>query len=188
MVLLHENFMHYEGEAEHTCLVFETLGKSLFDFIKNNRYLGFGLHQIQNIARQSLEGVMFMHEKMGLTHTDLKPENILLKLDTRKKITDQSLWPVQVRNKKEIYDGEKCDSDDSDYGEFSEEIGRDQIDGCTGGNVGDSERHSGIESNIVTTSEELRRRRNRFREKVWMKPIDDTVKIIDFGGATYQNE
>jgi serine/threonine protein kinase len=31
-----------------------------------------------------------MHEKMGLTHTDLKPENILLKLDTKKKITDQS--------------------------------------------------------------------------------------------------
>ena len=60
-----------------------------------------------------------MHEKMGLTHTDLKPENILLKLDTKKKITDQSQWPVQVRNKKDIYDGEKCDSDESDYDDFS---------------------------------------------------------------------
>ena len=94
-----------------------------------------------------------MHEKMGLTHTDFKPENILLKLDTKKKITDQSQWPVQVRNKKDIYDGEKCDSDGSDYDDFSEDIdepnsdviGRDQIDGCTGGNVGDSERNSGIE-------------------------------------------
>lgn len=98
---------------------------------------------------------------------------------------------MQVRNKKDIYDGEKCDSDESDDGDFSDDskiIGRDQIDGCTGGNIGDSDRHSGIESNLVTSPEEMRRRRNRFKEKVWMRPLDDTVKIIDFGGATYQNE
>lgn len=70
--------------SEHTCMVFETLGKSLYEFIKGNRYYGFALHQIQSIARQSLEGIDFMHSKMGLTHTDLKPENILLKLDSKK--------------------------------------------------------------------------------------------------------
>jgi serine/threonine protein kinase len=70
--------------------VFETLGKSLYEFIKGNKYFGFGIHQIQSIARQALQGVMFMHERMGLTHTDLKPENILLKLDTKKQILDQS--------------------------------------------------------------------------------------------------
>jgi serine/threonine protein kinase len=59
-----------------------------------------------------------MHERMGLTHTDLKPENILLKLDTKKRVTDHALWPVQVQRKKDIYDGEKVDeeseSDDFD--------------------------------------------------------------------------
>ena len=46
LVLLNENFIHFAGDSEHTCLVFETLGKSLFEFIKNNRYQGFGLNQI----------------------------------------------------------------------------------------------------------------------------------------------
>jgi serine/threonine protein kinase len=79
--------------------VFEPLGKSLFEFIKGNKYYGFGLKQIQSIARQILEGVRFMHEEVGLTHTDLKPENILLKMDTKKPVTDQERWPIQVRRK-----------------------------------------------------------------------------------------
>lgn len=43
LVLLHEHFMHYEDRNEHTCLVFEPLGKSLFEFIKGNKYYGFQL-------------------------------------------------------------------------------------------------------------------------------------------------
>ena len=26
------------------------------------------------------------------------------------------------------------------------------------------------------------------KRRVWMRPLDDTIKIIDFGGATYDNE
>ena len=77
-------------------MVFETLGKSLYEFIKGNRYYGFALYQIQSIARQSLEGIDFMHTKMGLTHTDLKPENILLKLDSKKQVHDMSIHPIHV--------------------------------------------------------------------------------------------
>jgi len=58
-----------------------------------------------------------MHEKMGLTHTDLKPENILLKLDSRKQISDSLQWPIQVRRKKDIYDGEKVDESESEEGD-----------------------------------------------------------------------
>jgi hypothetical protein len=36
----------YNQESEHTCMVFETLGKSLYEFIKGNRYYGFALYQI----------------------------------------------------------------------------------------------------------------------------------------------
>tara|TARA_B110000285_G_C15093942_1_gene600772 strand:+ start:597 stop:962 length:366 start_codon:yes stop_codon:yes gene_type:complete len=43
LVLLHENFTHWESQDEHTCMVFETLGKSLYEFIKGNKYYGFGL-------------------------------------------------------------------------------------------------------------------------------------------------
>jgi len=46
LVLLNESFLHKEGEAEHMCLVFETLGKSLYEFIKGNKYYGFSLKTI----------------------------------------------------------------------------------------------------------------------------------------------
>jgi dual-specificity kinase len=46
IVHLKEYFMHTEKEGEHMCLVFETLGKSLYDFIKMNGYRGYALSQI----------------------------------------------------------------------------------------------------------------------------------------------
>ena len=47
-------------------------------------------------------------------------------------------------------------------------------DGCTGGEL--------------PSAEEMRKRQRRFKEKVWLKPLDETIKIIDFGGATYDDE
>ena len=35
-----EYFFHKDKEGEHMCLVFETLGKSLYDYIKANNYKG----------------------------------------------------------------------------------------------------------------------------------------------------
>ena len=40
IVHLKEYFTHKDNEGEHMCLVFETLGKSLYDFIKANKYKG----------------------------------------------------------------------------------------------------------------------------------------------------
>ena len=70
------------------CLVFEPLGKSLYDFIKDNSYKGFEISQVREIARQSLQAIEFLHS-LHLTHTDLKPENILLKSDCKETITDE---------------------------------------------------------------------------------------------------
>ncbi|CAG9324619.1 unnamed protein product [Blepharisma stoltei] len=72
------------------CLVFEKLGRSLFDIIKLNEYKGFRMWQVQEIAEQLFKAIDFMHT-LGLTHTDLKPENILLvndelRFDEEKKI------------------------------------------------------------------------------------------------------
>lgn len=33
------------------CLVFEPLGKSLYDFIKDNKYKGFDINDVREIAR-----------------------------------------------------------------------------------------------------------------------------------------
>jgi hypothetical protein len=53
LVHLNESFIFYDKndnpnikneENIHTCLVFETLGKSLYEYIKGNKYYGFSLH------------------------------------------------------------------------------------------------------------------------------------------------
>ncbi len=40
IVHLKEYFNFVDREGDHMCLVFETLGKSLYDFIKMNKYKG----------------------------------------------------------------------------------------------------------------------------------------------------
>lgn len=62
----------------HCCLVFECLGRSLYDFMKTHGYKPFPLYCVLDFARQLLDALDFIHS-FGLIHTDLKPENILLK-------------------------------------------------------------------------------------------------------------
>ncbi|OMH83151.1 Serine/threonine-protein kinase AFC2 [Zancudomyces culisetae] len=61
----------------HICMVFELLGPSVFDFLKFNSFRPFSINQVQEIARQLLRSVAYMH-CLNMIHTDLKPENILL--------------------------------------------------------------------------------------------------------------
>ena len=61
----------------HCCLVFERMGSSLYDILKQNGYKGLPLSIVNDFAFDMLDAVAFLH-KMGLIHTDLKPENILL--------------------------------------------------------------------------------------------------------------
>ncbi|XP_064207969.1 dual specificity protein kinase CLK4-like [Anguilla rostrata] len=60
----------------HICIVFELLGLSTFDFLKENGFLPFTVEQIRLMAYQIFRAVRFLHQNK-LTHTDLKPENIL---------------------------------------------------------------------------------------------------------------
>ncbi|XP_042304953.1 dual specificity protein kinase CLK4 isoform X1 [Sceloporus undulatus] len=60
----------------HMCIVFELLGLSTYDFIKENSFLPFPLELIRKMAYQICQSINFLHHNK-LTHTDLKPENIL---------------------------------------------------------------------------------------------------------------
>lgn len=64
------NYFDYYG---HTCLLFELLGLSVFDFMKANNYKPYPMDQARYIAYQLCYAVKFMHDNQ-LTHTDLKPE------------------------------------------------------------------------------------------------------------------
>lgn len=71
-IQLLSTFNHYG----HVCLSFPKLGKSVFDFMKENLYQPYTMPQVQHITYQLLMSVRFLHS-IKLTHTDLKPENML---------------------------------------------------------------------------------------------------------------
>ncbi|KAF9181346.1 dual specificity protein kinase kns1 [Haplosporangium sp. Z 11] len=61
----------------HVCMVFDLLGQSIYDWLKDNHFCPFPPNHLQHFARQLLTSVAFLH-RLRLIHTDLKPENILL--------------------------------------------------------------------------------------------------------------
>ncbi|XP_017103056.2 serine/threonine-protein kinase Doa isoform X5 [Drosophila bipectinata] len=67
------DWFDYHG---HMCIVFEMLGLSVFDFLRENNYVPYPLDQVRHMAYQLCYSVKFLHDNR-LTHTDLKPENIL---------------------------------------------------------------------------------------------------------------
>jgi len=67
------DWFNYYG---HMCLTFEMLGLSVFDFMKDNNYMPYPMHQVRHMGKQLTYSVRFLHDNR-LTHTDLKPENIL---------------------------------------------------------------------------------------------------------------
>ena len=58
-------------------MVFDLLSQSLFDFFQNANFAPFSIRQIQSIAQQLVNSVVFLHDNR-LIHTDLKPENLML--------------------------------------------------------------------------------------------------------------
>jgi dual-specificity kinase len=70
-IRLQDSFVH----NNHVCMVFELMGKSLFDYMKDTAFAPLPLWQIRNLGRQLLTAVSFMHQ-LGLIHTDLKPGTI----------------------------------------------------------------------------------------------------------------
>uniref|UniRef100_A0A182PZN0 Protein kinase domain-containing protein n=1 Tax=Anopheles farauti TaxID=69004 RepID=A0A182PZN0_9DIPT len=67
------DWFDYHG---HTCIAFEMLGLSVFDFLKENNYEPYPMEHVRHISYQLCYAVKFLHDSR-LTHTDLKPENIL---------------------------------------------------------------------------------------------------------------
>lgn len=67
------DWFDYHG---HICILFEMLGRSVFDFMKLNHYQPYPFEHVKAITRQLTLAVNFLH-KNKITHTDLKPENIL---------------------------------------------------------------------------------------------------------------
>jgi len=62
----------------HICIVFQLMGLSVYDHMKQSGYKPFNVDAVRAMSYQLLRSTRFMHD-MKLTHTDLKPENMLFK-------------------------------------------------------------------------------------------------------------
>ncbi|GIL95089.1 hypothetical protein Vretimale_1177, partial [Volvox reticuliferus] len=69
----------------HLCINFELLSVNLYDFIKQNNFMGLNLGLIRRFAHQILVSLRYM-KQLRLIHCDLKPENILLRQPNRSAI------------------------------------------------------------------------------------------------------
>ncbi|POM72511.1 CMGC/CLK protein kinase, partial [Phytophthora palmivora] len=144
-------WLEYKG---HVCMVFERLGCSLYDYLKNHDYKPFPLHCIRAYAWQLLTSLEFIHS-IRLIHTDLKPENILLVDDEEERLLCDSSSP----------------SSTSSYGSPDGSSGREQ---WSNGRQW-KKRGRGM-SDVDSGRLSLR------------PPANNAVKLIDFGGATYEDE
>lgn len=143
-------WFEYKG---HVCMVFERLGCSLYDYLKNHDYKPFPLHCIRAYAWQLLTSLEYIHS-IKLVHTDLKPENILLVDDEEERPSCDSSSPSSA----------------SSYGS-PDGSGREK---WSNGHQW-KKRERGM-SDVDTGRMSLR------------PPANNAVKLIDFGGATYEDE
>lgn len=78
VVQLLDDFRHTGPNGSHVCMVFEVLGENLLGLIKRYQHRGVPPHIVQQIAKQVLLGLDYLHKECAIIHTDLKPENVLI--------------------------------------------------------------------------------------------------------------
>jgi len=78
--LMVEMFCYFMHQS-HMCLVFELLGKNLYEALKRRKFQGLSIDIVRDILKQAIEGVNELSQR-NIVHCDVKPENILLVSDS----------------------------------------------------------------------------------------------------------
>jgi len=74
-LLLLDKFVHFGIHGKHMCSVFELMGPNLLDVIQHYEFSDkrMPLWLVKKIARDTLMGLVYLHERCNIIHTDLKP-------------------------------------------------------------------------------------------------------------------
>jgi len=67
------NYFTYKS---HLCIVYELLGATLLDKLKDSQYTGYSHLLTRFFVQQILESMEY-YKAQGIIHCDLKPENVL---------------------------------------------------------------------------------------------------------------
>ncbi|KAL6751712.1 kinase-like domain-containing protein [Haematococcus lacustris] len=79
------NIIHIKDHftfRNHLCISFELLSLNLYEFVKQNNFVGLSLGLIRRFAHQILVTLSYL-KTLRIIHCDLKPENILLRQPNR---------------------------------------------------------------------------------------------------------
>eukprot|EP00933_Yihiella_yeosuensis_P018025 TRINITY_DN14962_c0_g1_i1.p1 TRINITY_DN14962_c0_g1~~TRINITY_DN14962_c0_g1_i1.p1 ORF type:complete len:626 (-),score=194.35 TRINITY_DN14962_c0_g1_i1:156-2033(-) len=77
VVQMRGHFWHSGPNGRHKCMVFQVMGENLLALVKHFDYNGLPLALCRRLARHTLLGLEYIHER-GVLHTDVKLENVLI--------------------------------------------------------------------------------------------------------------
>lgn len=190
-------FRLYHRGQDHVVIAFEKLGRSLYDFLKKNSFRGFSLEHVADFGYQLLTAVAFCHKRLKLIHTDLKPENILLRRSEYRLVPDYSRYRNEAKRLRQIIAEEERRRDERRRtrrrrttngtpaaATMTTTVGNEKESTTSNADGDDSDSES---SDIAAArhQEQLMRSKDdaEFRE-----PIDTAIRLIDFGGATFEDD
>jgi serine/threonine protein kinase len=157
-VRMHNDFMF----GRHICLVFESLGLSLYDYLKKHKYRPFSPKYVRAFSRQLLHAMAFMRT-INLVHTDLKLENILLATD--------GVGLCDVVSEGHTGNWDKLEKEPS-----------------KGGGPSAVEEEQAVGSDNGGSSSSSSSRSKKAKPQYCPDPPCMKIKLIDFGGATFDDE
>ncbi|KAG8961890.1 hypothetical protein FRC00_010934, partial [Tulasnella sp. 408] len=71
------SFVHDGPNGQHPCIVFEVLGPTVRDLVKDNPKQALSTEQVKRTARQLLLALQSCH-RQGIIHTDIKHSNLMV--------------------------------------------------------------------------------------------------------------
>lgn len=195
-----KQFSIMHNGQQHVCLGFEKLGRSLYDFIKKNHYRGFSVENVARFGYQLLTSVAFCHS-IHLIHTDLKPENILLRKSDYRVVKEYSRYRDEAMEKKRQAEQKKAAKKNGAAGGAAAAGGagaaasssaskRNGVSkspaaaasAASAGAAADGSDSSSDDDADASSSTHAK------SDAEYREPLDSSIRLIDFGGATFEHE